>query len=67
MKKIFLILFILFSFTSLMAMQKLTSVAQLEENEYTFLVLERNGCPWCHKYKEELDFIVDDYENQIKF
>ena len=67
MKKIILILFILSSFTSLMAMQRLTSVSQLEENEYTFLVLERNGCPWCSKYKGELDFIVDDYEDKIKF
>ena len=67
MKKIILILFMLSSFTSLIAMQRLTSLSQLEENSYTFLVLERNGCPWCSKYKGELDFIVDDYEDQIKF
>ena len=67
MKKIILILFLLSSFTSLMAMQRLTSLAQLEESEYTFLVLEKNGCPWCSKYKGELDFIIEDYEGKIKF
>ena len=67
MKKIILALLILSSFTSLMAMQKLTSLSQLDENQYSFLVLEKNGCPWCSKYKGELDFIVDDYSDKITF
>ena len=67
MKKIILIFFIFSAFTSLMAMQRLTSLSQLKENNYTFLVLERNGCPWCSKYKSELEFINSDYEDKIKF
>ena len=67
MKNIILIALLLLSFTSLMAMQRLTSLNQIQENQYTFLVLERNGCPWCSKYKGELDFIVDDYEDKMKF
>ena len=67
MKKLILILFLLSSFTSLMAMDRLTSLLQLQDNQYTFLVLEKKGCPWCSKYKTELDFIVDDYEDKMKF
>ncbi len=67
MKKIILITLLLSSITSLYAMQRLTSLSQIEENSYSFIVLERNGCPWCSKYKSELDFIIDDYEDKIKF
>lgn len=67
MKKIILTLIILSYFTSLMAIEKLSSLSQLEESKYTFLVFEKNGCPWCSRYKSELDFIIDKYKNKITF
>ena len=66
MKKLIFIILILYSSASLFAIDKLTSLSQLEENKFTFLVFEKKGCPWCARYKIELEDIALKYKSEIK-
>ncbi|PHS57482.1 MAG: hypothetical protein COB17_05725 [Sulfurimonas sp.] len=52
MKKLILIILISLS---LHAIENLKSISQLKEHKMIFLVFEKNGCPWCVMYKNELE------------
>ncbi len=68
MKKLIILITLLFLSTSLPAIEKLKSLDQLKEHKIIFLVFERNGCPWCSKYKNELDqYTIQKYKHEIKF
>lgn len=67
MNKLILIVLLLSVSISLNAMQRLKSLQQLKEYKYIFLVYEKDGCPWCVKYKNELDYIETKYKSSIKF
>jgi len=68
MYRIILIISILIYMSiSLNAMERLKSLKQLNEHKFIFLVFEKNGCPWCVKYKNELDYIEADNKPKVKF
>jgi len=68
MNKFILFIMTLFLSTSLYSIERLQSISQLQEHKLIFLVFERNGCPWCAKYKNELEFTLEEeYKEDIKF
>lgn len=68
MKKLILIITLLFLHVTLNAFEDLKSLSQLRENTLVFLVFEKNGCPWCTKYQNELGSkITKKYKKDIKF
>ncbi len=68
MNKFILFIMTLFLSTSLYSIERLQSIAQLQEHKLIFLVFERTGCPWCSKYKTELEFTLEEeYKEDIKF
>lgn len=68
MKKLILIIMVLFLYMPLSAFEDLRSLSQLKEHSLIFLVFEKNGCPWCTKYKNELEYkITKKYKTEIKF
>jgi len=68
MKKLIILITILFLSTSLSAIEKLKSLDQLKQHKIVFLVFERNGCPWCYKYKDEIEvFTMQKYKYEMKF
>ena len=53
---------------SLNAFENLKSLSQLKEHDIVFLVYEKNGCPWCVQYKNELeDEIIQKYKEDVQF
>lgn len=68
MRKLILTILILYSSLTAKAIEELTSLSQLKEHDLIFLKFDKIGCPWCTKYKNELESeITKKYENKIKF
>jgi len=68
MNKFVLIVVVLVLSISLDAFENLKSLSQLKEHRFVFLVFEKNGCPWCIRYKNVLESgIIDKYGKEIKF
>ena len=68
MKKLILLVVLLFLSTSLSAIENLKSLKQLQEHDLIFLIYEKNGCPWCSQYKSVLESsIIIKYKSEIKF
>ncbi|QOY54210.1 hypothetical protein HUE87_10045 [Candidatus Sulfurimonas marisnigri] len=68
MYKLILVTILLFFSASANALESLKSLSQLKEHHIIFLVFEKNGCPWCVRYKSELDYIIKQkYKTDIKF
>ena len=65
MRKMILILLLSLS---LNAFENLKSLSQLKEHNLVFLTFEKNGCPWCIRYKNELEpSITQRYKAYVKF
>ena len=67
MNKLILIVLFFLTALSLTAMDRLKSISQLKGYPLVFLVYEKSGCPWCIRYKNELDYIEIKYKSSIKF
>jgi hypothetical protein len=68
MKKIVLMVLILFLSVSADDFEDLKSLSQLKEHKLIFLKFDKNGCPWCARYTNELESgITKKYAKDIKF
>ena len=68
MNKIISLIMMLLLSISLSAFENLKSLSQLKEHKLIFLDFEKNGCPWCVKYKDELESsTIKKYKTDMKF
>lgn len=59
---------ILFLYVSANDFEELKSLSQLKEHDLIFLKFDKNGCPWCARYQNELEpTITKKYAKDIKF
>ncbi|QOY52338.1 hypothetical protein [Candidatus Sulfurimonas baltica] len=68
MKKIILFITLLFFSSSLSAIEEIKSMSQLKEHKLILLAFEKNGCPWCVRYKNVLNSeSIKKYQTDVKF